>query len=181
MRTQIFMKEKQLNIFVAIVSVAIPLLVFSLLYLKPPAVDLGFDINIIPAFNAAINFTVSLLLCLGYYFMLKKKVQYHKYTMITAFCLSGVFLISYVVYHTLAAETHFGGEGNIRTIYFFLLITHIILAAVIVPMILFTLTRGLQKRFDKHRKIAKWTFPLWLYVSVTGVIVYLMLSPYYKF
>ena len=175
------MKEKQLNIFVIIISVAIPLVVFSLLYLKPPSVNLGFDINIIPAFNASINFTVSLLLCLGYYFMLKKKTQFHKYTMITAFSLSGVFLISYVVYHTLAEETHYGGHGFIRAVYFFLLITHIILAAIIVPMILFTLTRGLQQRFDKHRRIAKWTWPLWLYVSVTGVVVYLMLSPFYKY
>lgn len=174
------MKEKHLNIFVAIISLAIPLLVFSLLYLKPPEVKLGFDISLIPAFNASINFTVSLLLIVGYVFMKQNKIQYHKYTMITAFSLSSVFLISYVVYHTLAVETHFGGEGWIRPVYFILLITHIILAAVIVPMILFTLTRGLQERFDKHRRIAKWTWPLWLYVSVTGVIVYLLLSPYYQ-
>ena len=174
------MKEKQLNIFIAIVSVAVPLLVFSLFYLKPPEVKIGFDLSIIPAFNAAINFTVTLLLIVGYIFMKKKMIPFHKYTMITAFSLSSLFLISYVIYHTLAVETHFGGEGWIRPVYFTLLITHIILAAAIVPMILFTLTRGLQSRFDKHRRIAKWTWPLWLYVSVTGVLVYLMLSPYYQ-
>ncbi|MFI5135616.1 MAG: DUF420 domain-containing protein, partial [Chitinophagales bacterium] len=96
-----------------------------------------------------------------------------------AFILSAIFLISYVVYHSLAPETHFGGEGIIRPIYFFILITHIILAAVIVPLVLITLTRALRKRYDRHKKIARWTFPLWLYVAVTGVIVYLMLRPYY--
>ncbi len=174
------MKEKKLNIFIGILSIAIPLVVVALFYLKPPDIKIGFDISIIPAFNASINFTVSLLLIVGYLFMKQNKIQYHKYTMIIAFCLSGVFLISYVVYHTLAVETHFGGEGWIRPVYFLLLITHIVLAAVIVPMILFTLTRGLQEKFDKHRRIAKWTWPLWLYVSVTGVIVYLLLSPYYQ-
>ncbi len=174
------MKEKQLNIFIAIVSVAVPLLVLSLFYLKPPEVKIGFDLSIIPAFNAAVNFTVTLLLIVGYVFMKRKMISFHKYAMITAFCFSSLFLISYVIYHTLAVETHFGGEGWIRPVYFTLLITHIILAAAIVPMILFTLTRGLQSRFDKHRRIAKWTWPLWLYVSVTGVLVYLMLSPYYQ-
>lgn len=174
------MKEKQFNILVAIISVAIPLVVLCLFYLKPPEIKIGFDLSIIPAFNASINFTVSLLLIVGYYYMKQNKIQYHKYTMITAFSLSSVFLVSYVVYHTLAVETHFGGEGWIRPVYFSLLITHIILAAVIVPMILFTLTRGLQEKFDQHRRIAKWTWPLWLYVSVTGVIVYLLLSPYYQ-
>src|SRR6185436_3021094 len=116
----------------------------ALIYLKPPAVKVGFDLNIIPAFNAAINFTVSLLLLIGYYFMMTKRITYHKYTMITAFCLSSLFLIFYVVYHLLAEETHFGGVGWIRPVYFLILITHIILAAAIVPMILFTMTRGLQ-------------------------------------
>ena len=99
--------------------------------------------------------------------------------MLTAFALSALFLISYVIYHSLAEETHFGGEGVIRYIYFFILITHIILAAAIVPLVLITLVRGLSNKFDKHRKIARWTFPLWLYVAVTGVVVYLMLRPYY--
>jgi putative membrane protein len=99
--------------------------------------------------------------------------------MLAAFALSAVFLIMYVVYHTLSDETHFGGQGWIRPVYYFLLITHIILAAVILPLILITLSRGLQQKFDKHRKIAKITLPLWLYVTVTGVIVYFMIAPYY--
>jgi len=99
--------------------------------------------------------------------------------MITAFVLSCIFLISYVVYHLFSAPTHYGGEGALKYIYFFILITHISLSAIIVPLVLFTMTRALQSRFDKHKRIARWTFPIWLYVAVTGVIVYLMLSPYY--
>ena len=99
--------------------------------------------------------------------------------MIAAFALSCLFLLSYVTYHALTESTKYGGEGWVRSVYFFILITHIILAAIIVPLVLFTMTRGLQKRYDKHRRVAKWTWPLWLYVAVTGVIVYLMLSPYY--
>src|SRR5689334_9337758 len=101
------MKYKSYNIPIIIISLAIPLVVTALLYLKPPEIKVGFDLKIIPAFNAAINFTVTLLLLLGYYFMMTKRITYHKYTMITAFCLSGLFLVFYVIYHTLASETHF--------------------------------------------------------------------------
>ncbi len=173
------MKHKSYNIPIVIVSIAVPLLIAALFLLNPSSAETGLNIKLIPAFNASINFTVTLLLLLGYYFMMTKRIVYHKYTMITAFCLSALFLILYVIYHSSAPETKFGGTGWIRTVYFFILITHIILAAVIVPMILFTLLRGLQERFDKHRRIAKWTWPLWLYVSVTGVMIYLLLSPYY--
>ncbi len=99
--------------------------------------------------------------------------------MITAFSFSALFLICYVVYHALTEPTSYGGSGIVRNIYYFILLTHIILAAVIVPLVLITLVRGLQQKFDKHRRIARWTFPLWLYVAITGVAVYLMLSPYY--
>jgi len=173
------MKHKSYNIPVIILSIVVPLMVAALYYLKPPSVRVGFDIKIIPALNASINFTVTLLLLLGYYFMMTGRFIYHKYTMITAFCLSILFLVSYLIYHSVAPETPFGGTGWIRTVYFFILITHIVLAAVIVPMVLFTLIRGLQEQFDKHRRIAKWTWPVWLYVSVTGVMIYLLLSPYY--
>src|SRR5258708_5642032 len=129
----ILTKDKSYNVPIAIVSIAIPLVVFVLFYIKPPELKVGLDLRIIPAFNASINFTVSLLLLLGYYFMKTKQVSYHKYTMITAFCLSSLFLISYVIYHALSNPTPFGGEGLIRPVYFFILISHIILAAVIVP------------------------------------------------
>jgi putative membrane protein len=173
------MKDRYLNIAVAIVSVAVPLLVMFLFYMKPPDVQVGFDIMILPALNASLNFTTAVLLVCGYIFIRRKEKGSHKLCMLTAFVLSTLFLISYLIYHSLAEETRFGGEGAIRYVYFFILITHIVLAAAIVPLVLITLVRGLSSRFDKHKKIARWTFPLWLYVSVSGVVVYLMLRPYY--
>jgi putative membrane protein len=101
--------------------------------------------------------------------------------MMTAFVLSSVFLISYVTYHTFTEPTRFGGEGILKVIYYFILITHIILATAVLPMVLFSLTYGLQSRFDKHRRVAKWTFPIWLYVAISGVLVYLLISPYYVY
>ncbi|MCY7411342.1 MAG: DUF420 domain-containing protein [Chitinophagales bacterium] len=173
------MKDRSINIAIALASVAIPLVVLSLFYLKPPDLKVGFDIQILPALNASFNFTTAILLCAGYYFIRNKKWRSHRLCMITAFVLSSFFLISYVIYHTLATETHYGGQGIIRNIYFLILITHIILAAAIVPLVLITITRALRERFDRHKKIARWTLPLWLYVAVTGVVVYLMLKPYY--
>jgi putative membrane protein len=173
------MKNRYVNIAIAIVSVAVPSLVFFLFYIKPPSVTVGYNVGILPAFNASLNFITAILLCCGYYFIRNRHVKSHRLCMITAFILSALFLISYVTYHSIAKETHFGGEGTIRYIYFFILITHIFLAAIIVPLVLITLVRGLSKRFDRHKKIARWTFPLWLYVAITGVIVYLMLKPYY--
>jgi len=173
------MKDRYINVAIALVSVAVPLLVFFLFYVKPPGVAVGFDLKILPALNASLNFITSVLLCAGYFFIRTKHTHSHRLCMITAFVLSALFLISYVTYHSIAPETRYGGQGLIRYLYFFILISHITLAAVIVPLVLITLTRALRKRFHHHMKIARWTFPLWLYVSVTGVIVYLMLRPYY--
>lgn len=173
------MKDRYINFAIAIVSVAIPLVIFLIFYIKPQGVSVGFDLKILPALNASLNFSTAILLCVGHYFIRREQVRSHRLCMITAFVLSSLFLISYVTYHSMAAETHFGGEGIIRPVYFFILITHIILAAVIVPLVLITLTRALRGRFEQHKRIARWTFPLWLYVAVTGVIVYLMLRPYY--
>jgi len=173
------MKDKSINWAIGIVSVAIPLVVFTLFYIKPPDVRVSFDLKILPAFNASLNFSTAILLITGFYFIRNKKIRSHRLCMLSAFCLSSIFLISYVIYHTFTEPVSFGGQGLIRYFYFFILITHIVLAAVIVPLVLVTLTRALRERFDRHKKIARWTFPLWLYVAVTGVIVYLMLSPYY--
>lgn len=104
----------------------------------------------------------------------------HKQLMFSALILSVLFLVSYIAHHLLAGETKFGGVGIIKTVYYFILITHIILAAVILPFILYTAYRGLTAEFDKHKKLAKVTWPLWFYVAVTGPIVYLMISPYYQ-
>jgi putative membrane protein len=173
------MKDRYINLAIAMVSIAIPLVVFLIFYIKPPDVHVGFDLRILPALNASLNFATAILLCAGYYFIRHAHIRSHRLCMISAFILSACFLISYVAYHSLTQPTHFGGTGIISYIYFTILITHITLAAVIVPLVLVTLTRALRERFDRHKKIARWTFPLWLYVAVTGVIVYLMLKPYY--
>lgn len=175
------MKEKNLTLPITVISIAVPLVVVALFYLKPPQIAVGFDLHILPAFHAALNFTTALMLILGYWFIRNKNKKGHQYAMMTAFGLSSVFLISYVTYHSLTEPTRFGGEGLVRGVYYFFLVTHIILAAIVLPMILFSLSYGLQEKFDRHRRIAKWTFPVWLYVAITGVIVYLLISPYYVY
>ena len=136
---------------------------------------------IFPQINATLNATSALLLLSGRYFISRGRMAAHRAAMLAAFTTSSLFLISYLAYHyTLyhyahSASKHFQGQGWSRPLYFAILISHTILAIVIVPLILVTLSRALRKRFDRHRAIARWTFPLWLYVSVTGVIVYFML------
>lgn len=136
-------------------------------------------LDFLPTLNATINGAVSLLLVVGVILIKQGKRNAHQLVMTTAIVLSALFLVSYVLYHTTHESTSYGGEGIMRSVYFFILITHIILAIVIVPLVLITFVRALSKRFDKHKKIARITFPLWLYVSVTGVLIYLMISPYY--
>ena len=141
--------------------------------------ELSFDIHIFAKINAVINSLVSVLLVAGLVSVKRGRYRSHKRIMLLAMLLSGLFLISYVCHHLFAGDTRFGGSGSIRYIYFFILITHIFLAAVILPFILFTTYRGLTGEWVRHRKIARITWPVWLYVSITGVIVYLMISPYY--
>ena len=129
----------------------------------------------LPALNATLNATASILLVTGYIFIRKGERQKHRACMIAALVVSGLFLTSYVIYHAQVGSVPFQGTGWIRTLYFAVLIPHVILAAAIVPPILITASRGLTAKYDKHRRIARWTLPIWLYVSVTGVIVYLML------
>jgi len=129
----------------------------------------------LPALNASLNAACTFFLLLGYFFIIRGKIRWHRFCMITAFCCSTIFLASYLYFHAHAGVIRFGGHGWIRTVYFALLLSHTILAVVIVPLVLITLTRGLRERFAQHRAIARWTFPLWLYVSVTGVVVYWLL------
>ncbi len=173
------LKEKSFITPVVIVSIAIPLVVIYLFYLTPPQVELGFNLSILPAFHASLNFATALLLILGRYYIANKNIPAHKYSMIGAFALSSIFLFSYVTYHMLTEPTKFGGIGIMKVIYLTILVTHIVLAALILPLILLTMIRALQERYDKHKVLAKYTWPLWMYVAITGVLVYLMLSPYY--
>jgi uncharacterized membrane protein YozB (DUF420 family) len=131
------------------------------------------------ALNATLNGTSAILLAAGYTAIRNGKVQLHKKLMLSAFTVSCAFLVSYLIYHYRVGHVAFHGQGFIRPIYFILLISHTILAVVIVPLILITLRRAFLEKFDKHRLIARWTLPLWLYVSITGVIVYLMLYQFY--
>jgi uncharacterized membrane protein YozB (DUF420 family) len=129
----------------------------------------------LPALNASLNACSFVLLTAGWFLIKSGRRQAHKWCMVAALTVSAAFLTSYVIYHLNVGSVPFKGTGLIRTVYFAVLIPHVILAAAIVPMILITVSRALSNRFDKHKKIARWTLPLWLYVSVTGVIVYLML------
>jgi uncharacterized membrane protein YozB (DUF420 family) len=129
----------------------------------------------LPAVNATLNATAAILLCIGWILIKRGRWTAHRAVMIAAFCTSVLFLISYLTYHAQVGSVRFTKSGAIRAVYFTILLTHTILAVTIVPLVLVTLSRGLSKRFDRHRAIARWTLPLWMYVSVTGVIVYLML------
>lgn len=133
------------------------------------------SVSQLPAVNAALNSLSATLLVAGYLFIKSKNITAHKACMLAAFTSSSLFLISYLVYHYQVGSVPFKGQGAIRTLYFSILLTHTILAATVVPLALITLTRALKQRFAAHRRIARWTFPIWLYVSVTGVIVYWML------
>jgi len=129
----------------------------------------------LPALNATLNAISFVLLVTGYAFIRQKQWRKHRACMIAALIMSGLFLTSYVIYHAQVGSVPFQKTGWIRTVYFAVLIPHVILAAVMVPPVIITVSRGLSAKYDKHRRIARWTLPIWLYVSITGVIVYVML------
>jgi len=133
------------------------------------------DVGDLPTVNAILNAMSACFLICGYAFIRKRKIAAHRNCMLTAMTVSALFLISYLIYHSQVGATKFSGTGWVRPVYFAILISHTILAAVIVPMAIITLYRALRKDFQRHRRIARWTLPLWLYVSVTGVLIYLML------
>ena len=157
-------------------------------------VDLGFDVHVFAKANAIINSMVAILLLAGLFTARQKKYELHKKIMLTAISLSVLFLLSYIAHHLLAGDTKYGDlnhdgivsidekalAGNLRMIYYFILITHIPLAAIILPFILFTAYHALTGEYDKHKKLVRITWPVWFYVAVTGVVVYLMISPYYN-
>lgn len=175
------MSYKKINSFIAIISIIVPLIIVSLLKSVPPAFEHNINLNFFPKFNATLNTGTSLCLIFGLIFIKMKHKNLHKLAMLTALLLSCIFLVSYLFYHTFKAEdTKFGGEGLIRYVYYFILLTHIVLAAIILPFVLKTFSFALiTKEFDKHKKWARWTYPFWLYVSITGVLIYIFLAPYY--
>jgi len=133
----------------------------------------------LPMLNAFINGTCSVLLLLSLYMIKQKNILAHKKINILTFCLSSLFLLSYITYHWLAQETSYPKDASFRSFYLVILISHIILAALVLPLILMSFHRGLQNQVEKHKKLVRFAFPIWLYVTVTGVVVYLMISPYY--
>lgn len=172
--------DKKFSKAIVAVSILIPTVVAILFSVKLK--DLGFNVEpmpYLPPIYATINGITAILLVTAVMAIKNGKRKLHERLMTTAIACSVVFLIMYVAYHMTTERTNFGGEGAIKFIYLFILITHILLSIAIIPMVLITYVRALAERFDAHKKIAKITFPLWLYVAVTGVVVYLMISPYY--
>lgn len=169
---------KRLNIWAWVVSGAVLLLVGLMRRIKIPLPD-GWDFSFLPPFHATLNALTAVVLIAAFYFIKQKNVKMHRRMIYVAITLSALFLLSYVAYHFTTEETKFGGEGTIRYIYYFILITHITLAGLILPFILFTFIRAYTNQIERHRKMARWVFPLWLYVAITGPICYIMLMPYY--
>jgi len=173
------MSEKFYKALILIISVLVPLIVATLFYVSLPNLFPGLDITFFPKFHAFLNSLTTLFLLTGFYFIKNKKIRAHKFCMLTSLSLSALFLVSYVFYHAMSEPVHYGGAGFLKYLYYFILITHILLAAGILPLILFTAFRALNNQFDKHKKIARWTLPLWLYITTTGVLVYVFMAPYY--
>lgn len=191
------MTDKFIFRFVAAISVSVVILVFILNrhFIPGPVTPPDFTFYL-PLLNAVLNGTCTVLLLVSLYFIKKGNITVHKRINIVTFCLSSAFLVSYVLFHylmqhdTLYGDTNGDGTlsaaelaaaGGLRTLYLCILVPHIILAALVLPLILLSFYRGLQMQVEKHKKLVRWAFPIWLYVTITGVIVYLMISPYYHF
>lgn len=171
------MEEKQpYRKLIIAVSIIVPILVATLFRVKVP----GYDFTFLPPIYASINGLTAVFLIIAVFAIKNGKRQIHEMLMKLCIGLSASFLIMYVLYHMTTESTPYGGEGILRYVYFIILITHILFSIIIIPMVLFTFVRALSGNFDRHKALAKYTFPVWLYVAVTGVVVYLMISPYYN-
>jgi putative membrane protein len=176
------MSDKAIFRFVTGISVFVFLVVVVLnRKIIPVTIETPSFVYFLPKLNAIINGLCSVLLVISFIQIKMKNIQAHKRLNIATFILSSVFLVSYILFHYFVKETTYGGTGFIRYVYYTILISHIILAAAVLPLILLSFHRGLQMQVEKHRALVRWSFPVWLYVTVTGVIVYLMISPYYTF
>ncbi|MBE9491140.1 MAG: DUF420 domain-containing protein [Bacteroidetes bacterium] len=168
--------NKKYNRLIWVLSIVIPIAVAALFGIRIPGVErLGF----LPPIYATINGLTAIVLILAVIQIKKGNIKTHEQLIKTAIAFSVIFLLLYVTYHMTSDSTKYGGEGTLKYVYYFVLLTHIILSIVVIPFVLITFVRGLTGQFKRHKKIAKITFPLWLYVAISGVIVYLMISPYY--
>lgn len=180
MSTQNLQDEKKYNKWIIALSIIIPIAVAALFGIKLK--DFGFNVEpltFLPPIYATINGFTALVLIVAVWAIKNNNRKLHENLMKFAITLSVLFLVMYVAYHMTSDSTKFGGEGAIKYVYFFILITHIILSIIIIPFVLITYVRAITNNIERHKKIAKITFPLWLYVAITGVVVYVMISPYY--
>jgi uncharacterized membrane protein YozB (DUF420 family) len=168
-------RDRRPLVIIGLTSLAVVAGVGVLLVGRGPQAPVVADLSALPAVNAFLNGTSAVLLATGFGFIRRGNVAAHRACMLSAFGVSALFLLSYLVYHAQVGSVPFSGRGLVRPVYFALLLSHIVLAAAVVPLALVTIWRGLAARFDRHRRIARWTLPIWLYVSVTGVLVYWML------
>jgi len=169
-------KVKKYTPWVWILSIAIPVVVAILFLIKIPNVK---PLTFLPPVYAFINAITAVFLTIAYIAIKRKKIILHERLMKISIALSVIFLVMYVAYHMTSDPTPYGGEGIIRSVYYFILISHVLLSIGIIPLVLVTYVRAISKLFADHKKIARYTFPIWMYIAVTGVIVYLMISPYY--
>jgi len=176
--SNLVLAEKRATLLANLLSVIIPLVVAILLGIRTK-VDLGAWTKVLPHAIGAINTLTSLLLILGLVAQKMGKIGLHRLAMTSAFCLGAVFLVCYVTYHLSNPSTPFGGSGGLRILYYMLLISHIVLSLVVLPLVLRAFLFALTDQIARHRKVAKYAYPIWLYVSTTGVLVYLLISPYY--
>lgn len=171
--------DKLAKTIIWILSFVVFLVVVVLDRIPPPAFPFDFDVHVFAFINAVINSIVAILLLIGLFAAKNGKLVQHKNVMFAAIIFSVLFLVFYIAHHLFAGSTVFGGVGMIKYVYYVLLITHIILAAVILPFILFTAYRALTGEYARHKKIAKYTWPVWFYVAASGVLVYILIQPYY--
>ncbi len=172
-------EKKTLNLIY--LTSGIVFLVVVILFMLPKSEEIPSFVRYLPLLNAFLNGTCAVLLVVSLYCILNKRIAIHKKLNITAFALSSLFLISYILFHSFGVETKFPADNPLRALYLIILISHILLAAIVLPLVLISFYFGLTNQNAKHRKITRWSFPIWLYVTVTGVVVYLMISPYYQF
>ncbi len=177
MKTEIALEQRDpYRKLIIALSIAIPVVVAILFRVQIP----GYDLSFLPPIYATINGVTAVLLVVAVNAIKNRKQKLHENLMKTCIGLSASFLVMYVLYHMTSEPTPYGGDGALKYVYYFILISHILLSVAITPLVLFTFSRALARNFERHRRLAKFTYPIWLYVAVTGVIVYVLISPYYK-
>lgn len=179
MENKQMLKERNYTPIIITLTIVINAVIALLFFIPKKDTAISFDVTILPRLNAIFNSFTFIFLLAALFFILRKNVKMHRNFIFAAFTTTTLFLITYLTYHYIAPSTSYGGEGILKNIYYFILISHISLAPIVVALALFSLVWGLTGKITKHRKIARWTMPIWLYVSLSGVLVFLLISPYY--